>query len=125
MIETFRILRNFDKIDAGNFFTLRREEVNREEGVGRGHHMRIGAFLSGKIVTPDRSNWLILIFFRHWITIGFKSDHGPELSAVISLRGRISANRDVTIKTKTFQQLLLSGSDSVFGLYCYQISMMF
>ena len=57
--------------------------------------------------------------------IGFESDHGPELSAVISLRGRISANRDVTIKTKNkFQQLLLSASDSVFGSYCYQISMM-
>ena len=56
--------------------------------------------------------------------IGFESDHGPELSTVISLRGRISANRDVTIKTKTFQQLLLSASDSVFGSYCYQISMM-
>ena len=41
------------------------------------------------------------VFFRHWITIGFESDHDPELSAVISLGGRISANRDVTIKTKT------------------------
>ena len=58
------------------------------------------------------------------MTIGFESDHGPELSAVISLRGRISANRDVTIKTNKFQQLLLSASDSVFGSYCYQISMM-
>ena len=28
--------------------------------------------------------------------IGFESDHDPELSAVISLRDRISANRDVT-----------------------------
>ena len=28
--------------------------------------------------------------------IGFESNHGPELSTVISLRGRISANRDVT-----------------------------
>ena len=28
--------------------------------------------------------------------IGFESDHDPELSAVISLGGRISANRDVT-----------------------------
>ena len=37
----------------------------------------------------------------HWITTGFESDHGPELSAVISFRGRISANRGVTIKTKT------------------------
>ena len=41
MIETFKIMRNFDKIDASNFFTLRREVVDREEGVGRGHHMRI------------------------------------------------------------------------------------
>ena len=56
--------------------------------------------------------------------IGFESDHDPELSAVISLRGRISANRDFTIETKTFQQLLLSVSDSVFGSHCYQISMM-
>ena len=58
--------------------------------------------------------------------IGFESDHGPELSAVISLRGRICTNRDVTIKTKTnsTMQLLLSASDSLFGPYCYQISMM-
>ena len=28
--------------------------------------------------------------------IGFESDHDPELSAVISLGGRISANRDIT-----------------------------
>ena len=41
------------------------------------------------------------VFFRHWITIGFECDHDPELSAVISLGGRISANHDVTIKTKT------------------------
>ena len=41
--------------------------------------------------------------------IGFESDHDPELSAVISLGGMISANRDVTTKQKQkFQQLLLS-----------------
>ena len=39
---------------------------------------------------------LKITFFRHWITIGFESDHDPELFAVISLGGRISANRDVT-----------------------------
>ena len=32
--------------------------------------------------------------------IGFESDHDPELSAVISLGGRISANRDVTNQNK-------------------------
>ena len=48
------------------------------------------------IRTVIQSNWLILFFFRHWITIGLESDHDPELSAVISLRGRISANCDVT-----------------------------
>ena len=41
MIETFKILKNFDKIDPGKFFTLRREVVERDDGVGRGHPLRI------------------------------------------------------------------------------------
>ena len=58
-------------------------------------YLFLGAFLSGRIVAPERSG-TNSVFFRHWIAIGFESDYGPELSAVISLRGRISANRDVT-----------------------------
>ena len=41
MIETFKILKNFDKIDPRKFFTLRRDMVERDDGVGRGHHLRI------------------------------------------------------------------------------------
>ena len=41
LIETFKILKGFDKIEPSTLFTLRREVVNRDDGVGRGHHMRI------------------------------------------------------------------------------------
>ena len=63
--------------------------------------LTIGTFLSGqsdRIVISDRDLVQLAdpVFFRHWITIGFESDHDPELSTVISLGGRISANRDVT-----------------------------
>ena len=51
MIEAFKTLRNFDKIDSRNFFTLRREVVDREERVGRGHHMRIFKKRSNTVMT--------------------------------------------------------------------------
>ena len=56
--------------------------------------------------------------------IRFESDHDPELSAVILLGGRISANPDVTNQNKTKISTAASICDSVFGSYCYQISMM-
>ena len=59
MIETFKIMRNFDKIDASNFFTLRREVVDREEGVGRGHHMRIFKRRSNTVMRRFFSNRIV------------------------------------------------------------------
>ena len=39
MIETFKILKGFDEVDASKFFTLREEVVERE--ATRGHNLRI------------------------------------------------------------------------------------
>ena len=41
MIETFKIIQGFERVDPGYFFQMRRDVVGRDEGVERGHHLRI------------------------------------------------------------------------------------
>ena len=80
MIETFKILKGYNRIDAGKFFSLRAEVAERE--VASGHHL--------KIFKQRRNTVLSRKFFSHRAVYSWNRlpSHVIEATTVNSFKGR-------------------------------------